>query len=269
MQRTLWIGTGYGLARMNTETGDSINLIRPKRSVPQGSIPEDILCLVQHPGNSNLLWIGTSDGLFQYDIKANQYTRIQCKDVPAEEKYIRDMYADKSGMIWLSIGEGYVAGYKLDSQQWIVHRIPVYQPLPTAGRGVHKLLPAGGNEAWLATETTVGKMNLSTGHFEYWEYTAERPDGLLPNYIFLDLLNDRHGRLWIASWHGINIARQAFMQPSGMVKDIKVAITAIDASPVYETTLKPLIYKNDLALRKDQRDITFQYVLPNPLDPAS
>jgi len=38
---------------------------------------------------------------------------------------------------------------------------------------------------------------------------------------------------------------------------------------MYETGLKPLIYTSDLALRKDQRDITFQYVLPNPLDPAA
>lgn len=52
-------------------------------------------------------------------------------------------------------------------------------------------------------------------------------------------------------------------------QDLKVAITGIDASPVYEEGVKPLIYKEDLMLRKDQRDITFQYVLPNPLDPAT
>jgi hypothetical protein len=38
---------------------------------------------------------------------------------------------------------------------------------------------------------------------------------------------------------------------------------------VYETGFKPLIYKEDITLHKDQRDITIQYVLPNPLDPAT
>jgi ligand-binding sensor domain-containing protein len=270
VQRTLWIGTAWGLARMHPETGDSITLLRPEKSPDQGYIPGDILCIVQHPRNPGLLWLGTPEGVFQYDIEADQYTRISCKEFPEEGKYVHDMYADRSGFIWLSIGDGYVAGYNTDTQQWMVHRLPLYQPLPAnKNRSVHKILPIGGNEAWLGTETSVGKMNLATGDFENWDYSAERPDGLLPNYVFLDLLNDRHGRMWVASWHGISIARQAFMQPSGVVKDIKVAITGIDAVPVYEEGLKPLIYKDDQTLRKDQRDITFQYVLPNPLDPAA
>lgn len=269
VQRTLWIGTGFGLANMDPETGDSITLLRPPGPLDHGYMPEDILCIVQHPRNPRLLWLGTPQGIFQYDIDADQYTYITCRDIPMEEKYIHDMYAEKSGMIWISVGDGYVMGFNTDTQQWTVHRIPLYEPFPGASRNINRLLPAGGNEAWLATGTSVGKINLSTGHFEYWEYDADRPDGLLPNYIFLDLLNDRHGRLWVTSWHGINIARQAFMQPSGVVKDLKVAITGIDASPVYEEGVKPLIYKEDLMLRKDQRDITFQYVLPNPLDPAT
>ena len=269
IHQTMWIGTGYGLARMNPETRDSIQLLRPDTPVEQRYMPGDIMSILQHPRYPNLLWLGTPEGIFQYDIDADRYTYITFKDIPSEEKYIHDMYVDKSGIIWISVGDGYVAGYNPDTQQWIVHRIPAYLPIPGSSRAIHKLLPAGGNEAWLATESCVGRINLSTGHFENWEYDANRPDGLLPNYVFQDLINDRHGRLWVASWHGISIARQAFMQPSGNVKDIKVAITAIDASPVYEAGLKPLIYKHDLSLRKDQRDITFQYVLPNPLDPAA
>lgn len=269
VHQTLWIGTAYGLARMNPETRDSIQLLRPDAPVDQHYMPEDIICILQYPRNPNLLWLGTPEGIFQYDIEADRYTYITCKDIPAEEKYIRDMYVDNSGIIMISVGDGYVAGYSPDTQQWIVHRIPANQHIPASSRGINRMLPAGGDDVWLATETSVGRMNLSTGNFENWEYSADRPDGLLPNAIFLDLLNDRHGRLWIASWHGINIARQAFVQPSGVVKDIKVAITGVDASPMYETGLKPLIYTSDLALRKDQRDITFQYVLPNPLDPAA
>lgn len=269
VHQTMWIGTGYGLARMNTVAGDSVKLLNLTSPLEEGYMHDDIICIVQHPRNPGLLWLGTPEGIIQYDIDAHQYTHIMCKDIPPQEKYIRDMFIDQSGMIWLSIGDGYVAGYSPDTQQWIVHRIPANQHLPGSSRGINRLIPAGGNEAWLATETTVGRMNLSTGHFDYWEYSADRPDGLLPNYVFQDILNDRHGRMWIASWHGISIARQAFMLPSGVVKDIKVAITGVDASPIYETGLKPLIYTSDLTLRKDQRDITFQYVLPNPLDPAA
>jgi ligand-binding sensor domain-containing protein len=269
IHRTVWIGTGYGMARMNPESRDSITLIRPLKMLDGSSFPGEITCMVQYPQKPGLFWVGTPEGILQYDIQADQYSFIKLKDLPAGEKYIRDMYVDQSEMIWVSIGNGYVAGFNTGNQQWIVHQLPIYPPLPTAGRAIHKLLPAGGSEMWVATETTVGKLNLRSGQFEYWEYNVDRPDGLLPNYIFLDIINDRHGRLWVTSWHGVSIARQAFMQPSAVVKEIKVAITDIAASPPYASGLNPLIYKQDLSLRKDQRDITFQYVLPNPLDPAA
>jgi ligand-binding sensor domain-containing protein len=269
VHQSLWIGTGYGLGRMNIGARDSIEVLRPTSPVGEGYWPENITNIVPHPKDPNLLWLGTSEGLFQYDIVADQYRHFRCREIPPQEKYVSDMYVDHAGVIWLSVGEGYVAGYNPDTQQWIVHRIPLYDQIPAARRVVHKFLPAGDNEAWLSTEVTVGKMNLSTGVYEYWEYNANRPDGLLPNYAYLDMLDDRHGRLWVTSWHGINIARQAFLQPSSIVKDIKVAITGIDASPTYESGMKPLIYKSDLTLRQDQRDITFQYLLPNPLDAAA
>ncbi len=269
VHNAMWIGTGYGLARMNKTEGDTIQLLRPANPVDQVHMPGFILCMVQDPQNPGILWLGAKEGLFRYDLDTDKYTHFSCKEIPADEKLIWDIYIDHAGVIWHSIGSGYVAGYHPDNQQWTVHRIPIDEDSQARGMVVHKMLPAGENEAWLSTETCVGKMNLTTGLFEKWEYDANRPDGLLPNYVFLDMLNDRHGRLWVTSWHGINIARQAFMQPSGVVKEIKVAITGVDASPTYESGLKPLIYKSDLALRKEQRDITFQYVLPNPLDPAT
>lgn len=269
IHQTLWIGTAFGLAKMNKESGDSIQLLRPDAPVDQLYMPGNILCIVQFPMDPGHLWLGTPEGIFQYDIDADLYTHISCKEIPEQEKYVYDIYADTSGILWCAIGDGYIAGYNPDTREWTSHRLPEYQGTPGPSRGVNRLIPAGNNEVWVATENSVGRVNLSTGHFEDWKYSADRPDGLLPNYTFLDLLNDRHGRLWITSWHGINIARQAFTQPSTTVKDIKVAITAIDASPVYEVGMKPLIYTGNFSLRKDQRDITFQYVLPNPLDPAA
>jgi hypothetical protein len=56
------------------------------------------------------------------------------------------------------------------------------------------------------------------------------------------------------------------MEPSASVENLRVAITAVDASPEYEQRINSLMYTHDLHLRRDQRDVTFQYVLPNPMN---
>jgi hypothetical protein len=122
---------------------------------------------------------------------------------------------------------------------------------------------------WVSTYTAVGQLNLRTGDFQFWQYSKDQPDGLMPNGSYLDLMADRYGRLWIGSWHGVHIAKQSFMPPSTTVKEVKVAITGIDLTPSYEDDKKALLYTGGMHLHKDQREITFRFVLPNPLDKAS
>jgi hypothetical protein len=47
-----------------------------------------------------------------------------------------------------------------------------------------------------------------------------------------------------------------------------VAITRLDIKPLLVESAKPLLYTGSIALDREQRDLTFHYVLPNPLDPG-
>jgi ligand-binding sensor domain-containing protein len=265
----LWIGTAYGLAKLNKEAGDSITLLRPDAPVAGSHMPEKIVRILQDHRQAESLWLGTSGGLFRYDINTDSYAYIPGPEVRGLVMSISEMYQDHSGIIWMTAGEGFVLKYNAVTDQWKVYKIPLPEDAPAEHKSIMTIHPAGEEEAWVGTMASVGKLNFLTGQFESWSYDPNRPEGVLPRGIFRNILNDRHGRLWIASWFGIQYARQAFMEPSGAVPDLRVAITAVDATPIYETSPRPFMYTNDLSLRKDQRDVTFQYLLPNPLDPAA
>lgn len=268
LHQTLWIGTGYGLAKMRIHPVDSFQLLRPTSPVEQQFMPENIVRIIQDPQQQNILWLGTSDGLFSYDIVSGSYTHIPDPVAPGLDMAIAEMYQYPNGEIWMVAGSGFVLGYHSQKKQWKIHRIPILGTIPEDVEIIFEVVPAGDDEAWVGTYTSVGKLNLTTGDFQGWEHSKDRPEGLLPNGRYRDVLNDRHGRLWIASWYGVQYARQAFMQPSESVKNIGVAITRVEVSPEYGERQERLMYTQSMDLRKDQRDVTFQYVLPNPLNPA-
>jgi len=79
-------------------------------------------------------------------------------------------------------------------------------------------------------------------------------------------MTDRHGRLWIGSWQGVQYAKTAYMPVPKSHLHPKVAITNIRVSNARQNMEKPLLYQKEINLLHDQRDVTIRYVLPNPMD---
>ena len=269
VHRTLWIGTANGLARMGHAPEDSFQLLRSKVPAENKIIPENIVGILQDPQQPGMLWLGTSDGLFKYDIDKDLYTLIPGPYNSGVTMNIVEMNQGQSGNLWFIDINGSIVRYDTTNGQWKVYKLPVSDEVPDHLKWIVTVLPSGDEIAWVGNMSSVGKLNLKNGKYEGWSYNADKPEGLLPRGYYRDLLNDRHGRLWVSSWYGVQYARQAFMEPSGVATDLSVAITKVETSPMYEDSLTPLIYTGTLALRKNQRDITFQYVLPNPLNSTS
>lgn len=269
MHDVLWIGTGYGLAKMKPDSLETFTVLRKASETDNTAIPNDISCIVQDPKDKENLWLGTSSGLFHYDIEHNRYTRLNSPTGAGLTMSIVDMYLTESGYIWMVAGDGFVLGYNIEQQLWTVHHLIIPNELYQNVISIYKIFPAGDDEAWLGTISSLGKLDLRTGEFEAWTYEEDRPEGILQRGVFRDIIQDRHGRMWISSWYGVQNARQSFMEKSHVVKSLKVTISNVEALPVYEDTLSPLIYTDDISLKTDQREITFQYVLPNPLNPSA
>jgi len=265
----LWIGTSYGLAKMKPDSVETFTVLRKTSETDPNVIPNIITCMLQDPKDADNLWLGTSSGLFHYNIEQNRYTRINSPTAPGLTMSVVDMYLNDAGYIWMVAGDGFVLGYNIAQQQWTIHHLTIPNELYENVVSIYKIFPAGEDEAWLSTVSSVGKLDLRTGEFEAWTYEENRPEGLLPRGVFRDIMQDRHGRMWISSWYGVQIARQTFMEKSHAVKTLKVTITGVEALPVYEDSIKPFIYTDNISFKTDQREITFQYLLPNPLNPSA
>lgn len=263
IRHSLWIGTRYGLGVLDLAHGTHFEILRPERPVGGKHMPEDITDLVLDSRDRDVIWLGTLSGLYSFSVKEQKYKYHTCPTLPENGVQITDLCQDLSGIIWLATREGNVIRYEHTRDVWQVY------PIPVAGdrKELYCILPDHSGHLWVSSHTAVGRLDLSSGSFDKWEYNNEHPDGLLQNEMYHDMIADRHGRLWIASWHGVQYAKQAFMPPSGKVKELRVIITGVDALPLIEEVTKPLMFTDRLALHREQRDLTIHYVLPNPLDP--
>jgi ligand-binding sensor domain-containing protein len=259
LQKTLWIGTHYGLMSMNVAT-EKFTMLRPTPSIGQ-LIPDNIFQIYQDSVQSNVLWLLADEGIFKYDIASNQYTHVSIPGTASDNRITYGIKEPKSSIIWLATTEDFITSFHPTSNTW--KNYPVKNPEGTPWIG---LLPLNENECWISGDSTVGRLNLQNGLFESWRYRREYPDGLLYHGWYSNLLNDRHGRLWVTSFQGVQYAKEAFLPKSTAVEELKVRITGVDIVPVFEKKQKALMYRQAIELQRDQRDISFQFVLPNPLD---
>jgi ligand-binding sensor domain-containing protein len=262
----MWVATGYGIAAIDHATG-RFALKYPK-SEDGETKPIMVTHLLQDPVHQDVLLFAGPSGLYRYYKTNNRFETIPCPVLNDSTFYVTALCTDKD-KIWIGTHSDQLLHYAPADQTWTKYTIPRAKRTPDATIALTKIIPIDDTRIWIAAFSHVGLFNPKTGHWDAWEYNEDNPSGLLPIQHYHDLLPDRHGRLWIGSWFGIQYANQSFMPPSTVVKNIKVGITGLDIKPIISETEKPLLYVGELTLEQSQRDLTFQYVLPNPLDKSA
>jgi GAF domain-containing protein/ligand-binding sensor domain-containing protein len=155
------------------------------------------------------LWIGTyGDGLVEYDPEADRlvYYRDELddpsQDSPCDNK-VYAVYEDSAGTLWFGTGEGLV---RYDQQDGSFVRYPyqtgdedVADPFALRRPYVTHIYEDSEGRFWIGT--TFGglhEMDRETGRFTAYPYSAEEPNTFSGNTV-LALLEDREGKLWVAS----------------------------------------------------------------------
>lgn len=265
-----WFGTAYGLCRLDWQT-EAIDCMLPANQANQRQMAKHIIDMVVDRSDENILWIGTAVGFFNYNKGTGSYTHHTIPEAPGMVIY--DLHQDKEGIVWIAGDAGKEAHHgKLFrfsplNGNFIQYKLSLAGSDNAQGVGeVYSVLPATAeDQLWISTKNSVGLLNKRNGEYQAWTYDPARPDGLLPNEFFRAMLADRHGRLWISSWQGIQYARNAFVRSEKHVFKPEVSITDVQVSNARADMVKPLLYHQSLELQDDQRDITIRYVLPNPL----
>jgi streptogramin lyase len=264
VNRTLWIYTGFGLASIDHATGRF--KVKPTPQQPNEIIPTAISRMVKDASDQDRIYLAGPQGFYHYTVSLNHYQAIPCPLRNNMQLHIHDMVQDPNGNVWLATNSGSVMQYNPANKQWKEFPIAKAATFPENHADVIDILYVDPSRLWLATTSKVGILHTDTGAFEGWEHQASNPNGLLQHAWYISMLADRHGRLWVGSRYGVQFAREAFLPAPATRRQVPVAITNLIIKPILDETKQPLIYTDTLSLAEAQRDITFQYVLPNPLD---
>ncbi len=108
-EKNLWLGTrDHGIIRFNRISGNYRTFgLEKNRKVSM--IGKSINYIFSDPGNHNLIWIGTVNGLYVYKIFENKFISYKNKDLHSglSNNYIWSIIRDRSGLLWTgTIGGG-------------------------------------------------------------------------------------------------------------------------------------------------------------------
>lgn len=256
----LWIASSYGLSIYNLHDSSFQGLL-PDHSSFSGPHPERIRDLALSHTDNDVLWLGSYHGLFSYQISKNKYDFYASS--PKIE--INRIAQDNDGILWLTLAQSKII-VKFNPASKHFSFIDISEILDK-DEFITGITFFNDPNIWISTSKTVGIFDPDSLTLRHWNVDTLNRSGLLPNGQFADIINDRHGRIWIGSEFGIQYSKKSIAPPRKTQKDIAVQIINIKATNERSQVAKPLNYRNSLSLKSDQRDLEIQFVLPNPLHP--
>lgn len=189
-QDRLWLSTGYTLQRLATDR-KHLETIPPEKLGGLKDHQNYIHTLLNNGAEG--IWLGTWEGLYQYDQASGRYTAYP-SEVPAQ--YI--CYGP-TGTIWLG-GEGGLASFDTHT-----HRYTYYIYKPNAPNGlpdkyIQGLLVSRTSDVWaLVKRQGIWRLNPQTGRTI--RYVAG-PKGHLSTNEVQTIHEDKTGIIWIGTHQG-------------------------------------------------------------------
>jgi diguanylate cyclase (GGDEF)-like protein len=163
----LWVATSHGLSQFNNATGEFNQFNLPEELVVNISSHQFRTLLIV----GDVLWIGTSTGLYGFDMVLNQF-----KQYPTHFKTfkVNDILYDNDGLLWLASMEGLIQ-FDLAAQSFVTNSEgqlwQAYSHLD-----IRQIYRDRSDLLWLATrDNGVVKIDQAGGVFRlHDEYIADR-----------------------------------------------------------------------------------------------
>ena len=181
----LWVCTPDGLTRYD---GYGFTTYTTEQGLPNRGI-EDLL-----EARDGRYWIATAAGLVRFDPAAAQpFAVVPVRDGDSATTLVTMLLEDRGGVVWAGTTRGL---YRLDEAAGAAELRPVDIGIPHANRDQANVLSgaaARDGSIWIGTPSGLYR-RWPDGHAA--RYT--RTDGLPDDFIH-DVVEDRRGRLWVAT----------------------------------------------------------------------
>lgn len=203
-QDRIWIGTWD--AGLNLWLGkDRFRRFQSISNDPVSLFSDTIHCLKQD--RAGIIWIGTSQGLCRLNPGTKRIDRISLPDL--QGKAVNHIFVHSSGKLWL--------GLDRSSQEAVLDQIAIYDPITGQVQESFEDLNIYSNtiafpieedhlkRIWLGSEGQgLFVYDDATRHLAHYQRNPRDPTSLASNKIRA-LHRDRHNRIWIGTFNGVNV----------------------------------------------------------------
>lgn len=207
-QDQVWISTWE--AGLNLWLGKGkFQSFRSEANNPATLSSDTIHCLEQD--YEGIIWIGTSQGLCRLDPITKTVDRISLPEF--DFKTVRRIFVHSSGKLWL--------GLDMLPERAVMNQIVIYDPITekiqdsfddlniysglSHNYNIFPIVEDHLGRVWLGSEAQgIFIYDHGTGHLAQYRRNPRDPHSLSSNKI-REMHRDRHNRIWIATFNGVNI----------------------------------------------------------------
>jgi len=205
--KVMWIGTNGGGLNKYVKWHNRFRYY-PNRNPSAASLSKGKIYSLLEDDEQNI-WVGIygsginridrdSGEIFKYSSSLNDSSSLS-------NSIVNTIIKDSSGRIWTGTNNGFCQ-YLPDSDNFRRFYNPEAPDQP-AENIFYRIFEADDRRLWLGTYNSgIFIYTPETGAFEHYKHTFGNPESLSNNLI-RDIIQDRGGRIWIATNNGLNLFR--------------------------------------------------------------
>ncbi|NUM80887.1 hypothetical protein HUU42_08785 [bacterium] len=219
------------------------------------------------------LWIGTEDGLNQYNgYEFKIFRNIPGDSLSLSHNHIRALYEDSKGYIWIGTRSGGLNRYDRKTGRFTCYRHQPDDPASLNDNSVRSIFEDRDGYMWIGTSSGLNRFDAATGKFKRYSIEVPPSSGVT-NPAVSSIIQDKKGMLWIGTIRGglarLDPTTDNFIyyrhdptQPSSLIHDLVTALEIDGAGSLWIATYGGLD-------RYDEITNSFVHFVPDRDNPNS
>lgn len=200
---TLWIATYKGLEQFDRKTNTFIHFNRSTGWDEIAMVP--VYCIAQN--NSNELWIGSQNGLYNLDLRQkialNIFQLDHYRDLP-KDLLAYNLLFDEQSTLWAGTAKDGVLLVNTNDYSLIRMQNQKDNTQSISNDQIVSLYEDDAGIIWIGTFSGLNKYDPNSSKFRHHRQNPNDPTGLLSDVIFAFMEYD-DATIWIGSENGINL----------------------------------------------------------------
>lgn len=198
----LWVGTGSGLDRLDTQTG-KITQYKPYAAAPD-SVPDNgVSSLVK--GDDGRFWLGTDNGLLHFN-PATQDSQRYTRDPNNAKSFsggdIWDLHLDANGLLWIATDGGGLNLLDPKTEQFVRFQYEAGRPGSLNSNVVRTVTEDRSGDIWVGNYPGgVNFFDKSSAAIVTFTTDPSDPTSLSYNSV-MSIVDDSEGNIWVGTDSG-------------------------------------------------------------------